>query len=220
MYNIRMKPEIQEKIDTFFTQQKRQHYKSGEILIRADDSPAGVYYLKKGNVKQYFISRKGEEIVLNIFKPISFFPMSWAINNTENIYFFEAVDPLEVWRAPQENVVEFIKDNPDVLYNLMSRVYRGTDGMLLRMAYLMSGSAYARLITELLIQTKRFGRPIEDGSFELTMTEGNLAMSAGMTRETVSREMKNLKDKGIVVFHKNVLVVQSIQRLENELTES
>jgi CRP-like cAMP-binding protein len=212
-----MKPEIQEKIDSFFTQHKKQVYKRGEILIRADDSPAGVYYLKQGSVKQYLISKKGEEIVLNIFKPISFFPMSWAINSTENIYFFEAVDTLEVWRAPREDVIAFIKNNPDVLYDLMSRVYRGTDGMLLRMAYLMSGSAYARLITELLIHTKRFGKKTAEGSFELTVTEGELAMSAGMTRETISREMKTLKEKGIVVFRKNVLVVQNIERLESEL---
>jgi len=43
----------------------------------------------------------------------------------------------------------------------MSRVYTGTDGILMRMAYLMSGEAYSRVVTELLIAAKRFGR--QDG---------------------------------------------------------
>jgi hypothetical protein len=39
-----------------------------------------------------------------------------------------------------------------------------------------------------------------------------------MTRETVSREMKVLKNKELVMFQKNLLTVHSIQELEKELT--
>lgn len=209
---------ITEKIDAFFVRLKLQVYKKGEILIRADDDPAGIFYLKKGLVKEYAISKKGDELVVNIFKPFTFFPMSWAINDTPNIYYFEAMSDVEVFRAPKEQVVAFVKNNPDILYNLLSRVYKGTDGLFLRMAYLMSGNAYDRLLTELIIYAKRFGKKSQ--SVELTISEQELAAQAGLTRETVSREMKHLKEKALVVFEKNVLILKDVARLEDELMAS
>lgn len=204
------------KIDAFFTRFRLQNYKKGEILIRADDIPSGIFYLKKGTVKEYAISKKGNELVINIFKPRAFFPMSWAFNNTENKYFFEAITDLEVYRVPKDNVVTFIKNNPDVLYDLMKRVYRGTDGLLTRMTYLLAGNAYARLITELIIHAQRFGK-VEKGIIEFKISEKDLGSQSGMTRETVSREMKTLKEKGLVTLDKNILRIPNLVKFKEEL---
>ena len=209
---------ISKKIDNFFTKHKPQSFKKGEILIRADDNPTGIFYLKEGIVKKYAISKKGDELTVNLFKPISFFPVSWAINGSSNSYFYEALTDLKVWKALPESVNEFIKTNPDVLYDLLSRVYKGTDGMLTRMTYLMAGNAYARLLTEIIIQAKRFGKKT-DGGIEIKISEKDLASQSGMTRETVSREIKVLKDKGFASFNKNILVIRNIEELEKELLE-
>ena len=213
-----MDKKIADKIDNYFKQFKHQIYRKGEILIRADDDPPGVFYLTSGYVKEYAISKNGDELIINVFKPIAFFPMSWAINLTPNEYFYEAVTDAEVWRIPKEKVVNFIKNNPDVLYDLMSRVFHGTDGMLTRMTYLMAGKAYARFIIELIIHAKRFGEK-ENGTIKIKISEKDLAAQAGMTRETVSREMKILKDKKFVLFTKNTLVINDLNKLEKELAE-
>lgn len=222
-----MDKKIPEKLNKFFTRFKHQSYKQGEIVIRADDNPSGVFYLKEGIVKEYAISKKGEELVVNVFKPISFFPMSWAINNTPNEYFYEAMTDLDLYRAPKEEAIKFIKSNQDILYDLISRVYKGADGILTRMTYLMSGNAYARLIAELIIHAKRFGRhqtepPLgeqETEKIELKISEKDLAGQSGMTRETVSREMKVLKNKGLVTFSRNTLTILDLKKLEEELSE-
>lgn len=211
-----MEGAVSDKIEFFFTRFKHQIYKKGEILIRADDDPPGILYLKKGNVKMYAISAKGDELVINIFKPISFFPMSWAMNNTPNMYYYEAITEVEVWKAPKDAVVGFIKENPDVLYDLLSRVYRGTDGMETRMTYLMSGSALNRVIVEILISAKRFGVKNQN-AFTVNITESNLANQAGTTRETVSRELKILKNKKLISYNKGQLVIEDLQKLEAEL---
>lgn len=209
---------IRKKLEAFFTQYKKQQFKKGEILIRADDDPAGIFYLQKGTVKMYLISKNGDELVLNLFKPISFFPMSWGINLHSNLYYFEAMDEVVAWRAPREDVIDFLQKNPDVMFDLLTRLYRGLDGVLARMAYLMAGNAYARLITELIITAKRFGKAGGDG-ISFTITEKDLSASAGMTRETVSREMKVLKARGLVSFQKNILQVYDIGELERELAK-
>lgn len=213
-----MEDGVAQKIDSFFTQYKQQTFRKGEILLRADDDPLGIYYLKAGTVKMYGISRKGDELVLNIYKPVSFFPMAWAINNAENKYYYEALTDVEGWRAPKDKTIQFIKSNPDVLYDLVSRIYRGVEGVLMRMNYLMAGSAHSRLINEIFIQAKRFGKKNKETGVELSMSEKDLAALAGMTRETVSREMKTLKDKGLVLIEKNSITITNMDQLEEELS--
>jgi len=213
-----MHEKVSLKIEEFFAKYTRHAFHKREILIRAGDVPSGVFYLQEGNIKQYAISQKGEELVVNIFRPITFFPMSWAINDTQNDYFFEAVTDGVYLKAPRMDVIVFIEKNPDVLYDLMSRVYKGTDGMIRRMTYLMAGNAYARLITELLIQAKRFGTSV-DTHIEITITEKDLAAQSGMTRETVSRELKKLKDKGLATYEKNILMIHDDKKLEEEIID-
>jgi CRP-like cAMP-binding protein len=115
-------------------------------------------------------------------------------------------------------VVEFIKQNPDVLFDLMSRVYKGIDGLETRLQYLMSGSAYTRIIIELIIQAKRFGTQVNK-SLELNISESELAADTGMTRETISREMKILKEKHIIGLQNHKLIIYDLQKLEAELAQ-
>jgi CRP/FNR family transcriptional regulator len=209
---------IQKELDTFFFQFTHKKYTKGEILIRADENPSGVLYLTKGHVKVYCISEKGDEIILNSFQPISFFPMSWAINDVPNSYFYEALDEVSLYQAPKNEVLTFLKKNPDVLFDLLRRVFIGVDGILMRMTYLMGGTAYTRLITEIIIAAKRFGTQDDHGTV-VNISEKDLALQTGLTRETVSREMGVLKKKGLVSFNKKVLKVFDMKKLSAELSD-
>ncbi|MBP9798453.1 Crp/Fnr family transcriptional regulator [Candidatus Woesebacteria bacterium] len=213
-----MNPSIQKKLDTFFFQFTHKKYTKGEILIRADENPSGVLYLTKGHVKVYCISEKGDEIILNSFQPISFFPMSWAINDVPNSYFYEALDEVSLYQAPKNEVLTFLKKNPDVLFDLLRRVFIGVDGILMRMTYLMGGNAYSRLIAEIIIAAKRFGTHDDLGTV-VNISEKDLALQTGLTRETVSREMGVLKKKGLVSFNKKVLKVFDMKHLTAELSD-
>ena len=224
-YNPGMDVNVSNKLNAFFTNYRASTYKKGEIFLRAGDNPNSVFYLKEGRVKKYAISHKGEEVVVNIFRPISFFPMDLVFTGEENSYYYEAITDCKVWKAPPEEVKEFLKSEPDVLYDLLSRVFKGTGGLEKRMMTLMAGSAYARLLTELIIQTKRFGRKItikdnkRNDSREVMINEIEMASQTGLTRETVSRAMKVLKKKGLVTFSQNHLIVISLEDLEKELVE-
>ncbi|PIR39066.1 MAG: hypothetical protein COV34_00010, partial [Candidatus Zambryskibacteria bacterium CG10_big_fil_rev_8_21_14_0_10_42_12] len=203
-----MNPDASKKVADFFSQFRKQTYKKGELLIRADDAPSGIYYLTSGNVRKYAISQKGEEVVLNVFKKGAFFPMSFAFNKTrKNDYYYEAMEELTLYKAPIDEVITFLKKDTDVLYDLTTRVFRGTEGLEKRLAYLMAGSAYTRLVTELLIHAKRFGKQRDKG-VEIQASETEFAALTGMTRETVSREIRHLKEKRLVSLKKNKLFIE------------
>lgn len=157
-------PDVDAKVRAFFQGFPARKFDKDHILVHAGDDPPGVFYLEEGNVREYDISNQGDEIVVNVFKPPAFFPMSWAINRTPNQYFYTAESKIVVRRAPADEVVGFLKSNPDVTFDLLSRVYRGTDGLLRRMAHLMGSDARTRLLFELLIEGRRFGQPAGGGA--------------------------------------------------------
>ena len=192
---------VKNKIAEFFERYPERKHKKGDIVIFADMGLSSVYYLKKGSVIQYDISPSGGRSILNTFKPGAFFPMSNAVNQIDTPYFFEADEEVIVHVAPANDAVTFIKQHPDILFDLLSRTYRGTDGLLLRLSELMHGDATSRILRELHILANRFGKETEDNRIRLTkqISETQIAERTGLARETVSRIMKRLKQDGTLM---------------------
>lgn len=209
-----MDKSVKDVVDAFFSRYPIVHYGKGEILLRPDEPLSHVYYLTHGQIVEYDISTAGNEVVINAFKPGAFFPMSLAINRKHNDYFFEAANSVTVHEAPADEVVAFIKDNPDVCYDLLRRVYLGTDGLQRRMAHLMGGKARSRLVFELLNGAARFGVQKTGTAVHLPMSEKDIAKRSGLSRETVSRSMHALKDDGLVTVSAGGIDIPDLKRLE------
>lgn len=208
-----MPEEIAEKIHEHLSKYPKRNYPKGQILVFADENPEHIFYITEGRVRKYGVSYRGDEVIVNIFKPPAFFPMSWALNRTPNKYFYKTETEAELHIVPVDEALKFIEDNPDVALNLLRRVYMGTEGMLGRMIHLMSSSARTRLIYELVVECRRFGDKQPDGSYLLNLTESDLAARAGLTRETVSREMKQIKARDGVSMNSRQIIVNDIAKL-------
>jgi CRP-like cAMP-binding protein len=197
---------ISQKIDKYFSKYPRRSYRKGQILVFADESPEHIFYIVKGSVCSYDISYRGDEVIVNIFKPPAFFPMSWAINRTPNRYYYKTETEAELHIVPINDALNFIKDNPDVMLDLLSRVYKGMDGLLGRIVHLMSSPAKSRLLYELIIECRRFGQKNKDGSYSLSTNEVDLAARTGLSRETISREMHRIEEEGLVTVDGGIVV--------------
>lgn len=213
-----MTEEIAQKVDKFFKKFPLKVYDKGELLVQAGDDPAGVFYVVEGRVSQYDIGANGVSAVVNVFKPPAFFPMAWAINRSYNYYFFEAATPKVITHlAPADQVVAFLKENPDITFNLLSRVYRGTDGLQRRMTHLMAGGAKTRLLFELLNATYRFGEPRPDGVIFVPLKESDIAAHSGLARETINRNLQELKDSSLIEITHQGFLVNDVTKLEAKL---
>jgi len=212
-----MSEAVADKVQAVFSQYPKRTYPKGQILIFADETPEHIYYLTHGRVRKYDVSYRGDEVIVNIFKPGAFFPMSEAINHTPNKYFYKTETATELHIVPFTAALELLQNNPDVMFDLLSRIYRGMDGMLGRMVQLMSGSAKGRLLYELLIECRRFGQKNEDDTYLLDITEVDLAARSGLSRETVSREMKQIKAAGIAEVNAKGIIICDVALLEKRV---
>lgn len=211
---------VADKVQQFFAAYPKKSWAKRGLLVSAGEEPSGVFYLEEGRVNQYDISKTGVEIVVNVFKPPAFFPMTWAINRVPNRYFFEAATNVVARQAPADEVVDFLKREPDVTFDLLSRVYMGSEGLLRRTAHILGGDATSRLIYELLNAAARFGQSQPDGSLLLSLKEADIARHSGLARETVNRAIQNLKASGVVTVTRQGITVRSIGELEKLLGDN
>ncbi len=214
-----MSPEILNKLERFFSNYPKRLYPKGQILIFGDQDPENIFYIIKGKVREYDISYRGDEVIVNIFKSPAFFPMAWAINRNRNQFFYKTETTTELRIVPADDTVAFLKENPDVMFDLLSRLYSGVDSILARVVHLMSGTAKSRLVYELVIECRRFGVQSSGQSYLLETKEGDLAARSGLSRETISREMKALKKRNIISIDNHGILVNDLSALEAMLEQ-
>lgn len=207
---------ILNKLNDYFSSSNTITYAKGKIITFANQEPEAISFLLTGIVEQYDITPEGNKITVNIFKPPAFFPMSWAINKTPNAYFFAALSDVKIKHASADKAVIFLQNNPDVMFDLLGRVYKGTDALLKRLTLAASGIAASRLIFELLIEAYRFGADAGNNKTTVRVKQADLAARSGLARETVSRELHKFENLHIIRLEKRRIILD-IEKLENKL---
>lgn len=197
----RMSVAVRKKLIDFFSEYPEKVFASGQKIISSDqEKNPHVFFIEKGYVRLFFECEHGEDIMIHIFKEYSYFPMALILAGQKNIFTFEALSTVQVRVAPREAVLSFLKHEPDVLYELATRLSSGLMYLSETMCQMFFVSAQRRIINFLSIYARRFG--IENGEMWVTipfvLRHKEIADSIGLTRETVTREMKKLEKEGKV----------------------
>lgn len=214
-------PEAVKNIEAFFVRHQPMTYKKGELILRAEDAPFGVYYLQSGYVRQYLLSPSGETFIVHIYKPGSFFPLTWILNDTPNVYHFEAMTQVSVVRAPKDAFVEFLKAYPEALFYATQRLALGLAGFVSRVAQLVLDDAYTKTILLILYYADNFGEKTKEGiALKIPLTHREIASWIGTTRETASLQVETLVKKGLLFTRGRLLVVRDFTQLQKEINRN
>lgn len=187
------------------------------MILQPDDASANIYYLISGFVRMYSIVFDGKELTLNIFKPGSYFPLFLALDNLKNSYFYESISPVTISKAPKDDVVYFVKNNPDVLLEFTMRMSRGTHGLLTNLQYQLFGSVHRRITSTIYLLSKRFGEITKTGILiSLPLTHQDVANLTGIARETASLELEKLQKLKYISYAHRKITIHNLQFLEKE----
>src|SRR4051812_47800577 len=152
-----------ELVEVFRSAARELHFRKGDYIIRPGESPTGIFYIYKGLVKAYDITKYGEENLLIIRKEHELFPLIWAITGQERHVIYEALAPTTVWQITREEFTEHMHSHPEALAPLLDmtiEMYRLHSERILNLEY---RSVRERIISFLLTMSNRFGEPTDAG---------------------------------------------------------
>ena len=209
----------EEKLTNFFTKFPLKEYSKKAIFINDYTDPDGVFYLEEGKIRQYTMDRKGNEVTVNIFHNHAIVPFAWLTSETRNDYYYDTLIHSKLRCAPREDVLAFMQSDPQLLFELLSGVFKRLDNTYMRIVNLMSSSAYVRILHILVVQAKRKKHISKNGKdITLRLMSYDLAAYCGLSKETVSRQFKNLKDNGFAYIEQEGIRIPNLKRLEDELS--
>lgn len=196
----------------------KQSFQKGDIIIRADESPPGVFYIYKGLVKAYDITKYNEENLLIIRKQDEIFPLIWAVTGKERNVTYQALAPTTTWQISRKTFLSFVKDTSDALTPLLDmtmEMYRLHGDRIFNLEY---RTVRERIISFLLTMSDRFGKETAEGILiEVPLRHQDIASSINATRETTSRELSALERKGLLVNKPSSILLKDIKALSKHL---
>ena len=205
-----------EKLRAFFYSHTRMQYKKGEVIIRPEDEPGGIYLIEWGFVKAYTITKYGEENLLLVRGSSSVFPLIWAFTGESRETTYEAMEPTSLWRVSRADYLDFLQKNPEVMpviLDLTLEAYRLHSQRVTTLSY---RTARERIFSFLIFIADRFG--IQDEKevivIQAPFRQTDIASSVNATRETTSRELNNLRKKKLITAANGYIGITDLDKLK------
>lgn len=213
-----MQTQIEEVLTPFFKKYRLFRYEKGEIIYRPGEEILTVAFAKSGFVRLYTISKEGKEITTNLFKPLFYLTLIYSNNKMLCRHYFECVTPVELWKVPKTEFIDFIAKNPEIAHTLNNLILRVLENIIFDMENIISGNSYKKTASIIASLAKQYG--VKDSItgqvlIDFSMTHEILASLTGLTRETTSLQIKKLRDKEIIVTKGKHLIINNPDKLQN-----
>ncbi len=174
-----------------------------------------------GVVKGYTISSEGDEMIVNLFGKGTMMPLSWANNQaTTSLFNYHAVSDVRALRIKKDDLWEAIRSNPVYMEEYLVHMASTQASLLLRVTGLCQSRATEKICYTLYYLAYRYGLERPNGMYEidLKLTQSMLGNLIGQTRESTAKNLRILKEKGVVQYTSSTYFVH-LQQLESYLGE-
>jgi CRP/FNR family cyclic AMP-dependent transcriptional regulator len=201
-----------------FHQGTRLVYEKGEFVIRPGGPPQGVFYILKGLVKAYDITKYGEENLLIIRKPGEIIGLTWSITGEDRHIIYATLAKTELLQITREQFTNFVRTNPSAalpLVDMLVDMYRLHSERIINLEY---RTVRERLVSFLLSMARRFGKETPEGVvLEVPLKHQDIASSISATRESVGRELAAFERQGLIGNRQLTITLLDIERLRKFL---
>jgi len=199
------------------TSLKHRSLKKGEALFRKGDEGTSLYIVKSGSVKIVLPSEMGDEVAPAILSEGDFFGEMSLLDGLPRSADAVALESSELLALNQKDFLAFLKDNEEAIQSIFSYLsmrLRKTDDLLEDAHFLNISTRLARRLVEL---SKKYGHQKEEGGaiqIDLRLTQNDLASIVGATRESINKELRILREKGLVNTEENTLQILNLEQLK------
>ena len=172
------------------------NYAAGATVYRAGDEGLSLFTLRTGLVKLTQYLPDGTQRIVRLLGKTDVLGLE-CMHGTVYLHSAIALQPTEVCRLPVTSVKRLMRGNPQLFHTLMAHWYRALSDADRWIAELLAGTARERLIRLLLWLSER-----EAGDSCSLFSREDLGAVLGLTTETASRAMAELKRQGLIHEHR------------------
>lgn len=169
-------------------------YPKGSVIVFEDDPGDAMYLVAAGQVKVVLIAEDGREVILSVLGEGAFFGEMSVIDEEPRSAHVIAMEESTLLVLRREDFHARLRQSPDVAIALLrelSRRLRRADEKIANLVLLDVNGRVANLLLRMAE---------EEGGDRITrrLTHHTIAQMIGSSRETVSRTMRNLVDRGVI----------------------
>jgi CRP-like cAMP-binding protein len=192
------------------TAARERSYPRNSVILFADDPGDALYVVVTGQVKVVLIGEDGREVILAVLGQGDFFGEMSLIDDQPRSAHVIAMEDANLLVLRREDFQSALQEHPHIALGLlqaMSRRLRRADDKIGGLVLLDVLGRVARLLLEMADEN--------DGTtVTKKVTHHTIAQMVGSSRETVSRTMRELTERGLVEASRKAIVIKDRKALE------
>ena len=191
-------------------------YRAGEVIYVPEQSQGKIYFVREGEVDIYQKSISGKTFVVSTLQAGDIFgDLDLSSEHKMNVNFAKAVKPTKVCIVDKVSFMVYLQKKPQVAMRIIEELSKRLNEAEEKIRDLAFNEVKIRLLNELWRLAMKFGRKESDGYLviEKKLTHQDLANRISASRETVTKAMGELEEKGFIAYNNNRLIVLNINKI-------
>jgi len=189
---------------------RERGYPKNSVILFEDDPGDALYVVVTGLVKVVLIGEDGREVILSVLKEGDFFGEMSLIDDQPRSAHVIAMEDSSLVVLRREDFQHRIREAPGVALGMlkaMSRRLREADEKIGGLVLLDVNGRVAKLLLSMAD---------ENDGVQITrrVTHHTIAQMVGSSRETVSRTMRDLADRGYIEVTRKVIAIRNRPALQ------
>ena len=199
-------------------------YPKGTALFVEGEPTNGIYMLCQGKVKLSTHSADGKALILRISEPGEVLGLSSTIAGQPHVATAEVIENCQINFVRKQDLLRFIREYADAGLNALKQLSENYHQAYTQVCSLGLSSSVADKLAKLLMNwcsekalatnTKLNGSPIR---LKLSYSHEEIAEMIGTSRETVTRMLKDFRERGLITLKGADLVIPNYGNLERTL---
>jgi CRP/FNR family transcriptional regulator, cyclic AMP receptor protein len=202
-------------------------YPKGATLFMEGQPVGGIYMLCQGRVKLSTCSRDGKVIILRIAAAGEVLGLSETVTGSVYEATAEVIEPCQVNFVRKEDFLRFLKQDTEACFSAIKHLSQKYHTAYVQVRSFGLSTSVADKLAKLFLEwcrTNGNGRDGENGHengrgravvrLKITYTHEEIAEMIGTTRETVTRLLKDFRERNLISVKGADLIILDEERLE------
>ena len=188
----------------------KRKYEKGELIIMEENPLENLIIIDNGKVKVFCYTIEGKEQILYILDQGDFFGEKNLLNNQNSTYNVEALETTHICMINKNDFQKLLITYPTISIKIIEELCTRMDKIENSIQNIGAKNIEWRINSLLIEFAERYGKATPKGIIvELPLSREGMANYIGTARETVSRKLSLLQDKGIInmIGNKQILIL-------------